>query len=66
MVITFPFTSIKSKRAGIAVISLDLSFTFICPMERPISQRNPERIYGTLPLFTLSLALLIAFPSIAI
>ena len=29
---------------GMAVISLDLSSTFICPIERPISQRKPERI----------------------
>ena len=44
MVMTLPFTSIKSKSLGIAVISLDLLSTFIWTIERPISQRKPERL----------------------
>ena len=56
----------RSKRSGIAFISFDLSSTFTCPIDIPISAKYALTIYGIFPFVHFSVAPLIAFPSIII
>ena len=44
MVIILSLISSSSINSGIAVISLDLSSTLICPIDNPISLKNAETI----------------------
>lgn len=61
-----PSISNISKSSGIAVISFDLSSTFTCPIDIPISAKYALTMYGILPFMHFSVAPLIAFPSIII